>query len=294
MRLHRALRNELRSSKRVLTPGDAELIMPEAEPTQLGAELRAQREARGWTQVQLADQLGWSSSFISDVETGYRSCRADFAARCDEVFGQPGTFVRILAHQQRAAYPDFFAPVVPLEREARRIHEWSPSAVPGLLQTSGYARSTIRAGAPADDDATIERKVDGRIERQEILSGDRPPLYTVMIHEGVVRHVVGGPAVMRGQLDHLVKAAESPGVVLQILPFSARDHAGVEGPIVVYESASASTGYTECHGGGRMVEHSDDVADLVTVLTMLRASSLSPADSIDMIRHIRGGLDGLA
>lgn len=264
----------------------------DAESSPVGAELRAQRDARGWTQVQLADELGWSSSFVSDVETGHRNPRSDFAKKCDEVFGLPGTFVRILDQQRRAAFPTFFAPVIPLEREAARIHEWSPSAVPGLMQTSGYARAVIRAGAPGDDDATIETKVDGRVGRQEILSAERPPLYLVVIHEGVIRHVVGSASIMGAQLDHLVKMAESPGVVLQILPFTAHDHAGVEGPISVYESLTASTGYTECHGGGRMVEHSEEVAGLMTVLHMLRAVALSPRDSITLIRTIRSELDG--
>jgi Domain of unknown function (DUF5753) len=97
---------------------------------------------------------------------------------------------------------------------------------------------------------------------------------------------------MAGQLDKLIKSASMPGVVVQVLPFTAHDHAGVEGPIVLYESHSGPTvGYTECYGGGRLVEASDDVADLMTVVGMLRAAALPPRDSLAFMKQIRRDLD---
>ena len=35
-------------------------------------------------------------------------------------------------------------------------------------------------------------------------------MYWVVIHEGVLRHVVGSPEIMRAQLDRLIDAADSP------------------------------------------------------------------------------------
>lgn len=182
----------------------------------------------------------------------------------------------------------------PLEREAVRVHEWSPGVVPGLLQTADYARSVIRAGAPRDSDETIEGKVNARLERQEILSGPKSPFLWVVLDEGVIRQVIGSPKVMGAQLDKLIKSADSPGVVIQVLPFAAPDHAGVEGPIAVYEPrGGAAVGYTECHRGGRVVEHPEEVADLMTTIGMLRAVALSPRDSAALTRRVRRDLDGL-
>jgi len=77
-----------------------------------------------------------------------------------------------------------------------------------------------------------------------------------------------------------------------VLPFTARDHAGVEGPVTVYEFADApSVAYTECYGGGRIVEDRQEVGDLVTVVGLIRSSALSPADSIELIREIRRDYD---
>jgi transcriptional regulator with XRE-family HTH domain len=269
--------------------------MPDAEPSAIGllaAELKAQRVRLGWTQVQLGERIGYSGSFISDVERGDRRASLDFTQRCDKEMGTPGTFLRLHEADQRDAYPPWFSPVIPFETAAIRIHGWALGAVPGLLQTERYARSVIRARRPQDDDAAVERAVTARMDRQVILSRERPPLLWYVLHEGVLLHVVGDREIMGEQLDRLIKAAGTPGVVLQVLPFTAHDHAGVEGPIVIYESPSfSSVAYTECYGDGRIVEAPDAVADLQTVVGMLRAAALLPRDSITLMKQIRRDLD---
>ncbi len=256
-----------------------------------GAELRAHRTARGWTQVELGERLGYSGSYISDVERGDRGGTDDFAKRGDEVFGLPGSFLRLWEDLQREEFPTWFAPIVPIEREATKIAAWDPSAVPGLLQTEPYARALVRARRPQDDEEAVEGTVRARIDRQAILARPKAPMLWHVLHEGVIRHVVGGPEVMGDQLDKLVKVAEAPGFVLQVLPYSAHDHAGVDGLLYLYERPGvAQVAYTECIGGGRLIEDAQEVSDLVTVMGMLRAAALSPRDSVALMRTIRRDL----
>jgi hypothetical protein len=59
-----------------------------------------------------------------------------------------------------------------------------------------------------------------------------------VIDEGVLRHVIGDQTVMGAQLDRVIEAAGTPGIVIQVLPFTA-DHAGTDGPISIYEFAEA-------------------------------------------------------
>jgi transcriptional regulator with XRE-family HTH domain len=258
------------------------------------AELKAQRAQRGWTQAETGAKIGYSGSYVSDIERGARLATLEMARACDRVFGTPGTFERWQEVAKRAAYPSFFAPVLSFEKEATRIHEWAIGAVPGLLQTDRYARSVIQAGRLQADEATIERIVAARMDRQAILTRDKPPLLWDVLHESVLRHVIGGHEIMGEQLDKLINATSLPGIVLQVLPFTAYDHAGVEGAIVVYERSSApSVGYTECHRGGRIMEDSDEVADLFTVMGMLRAAALSPRDSLVLMKQIRSELNDL-
>jgi transcriptional regulator with XRE-family HTH domain len=257
-----------------------------------GAELRAHRTARGWTQVELGSKLGYSDSLVSDIERGDRTASEDFAKRCDEAFGLPGTFLRLYEDMQREAFPTWFAPVVPIEREATGITGWELGAVPGLLQTEDYARALVRARRPHDDDEAIESTVRARMERQAILTRPKPPKVWYVVHEGVLRHVIGDREVMRDQLDKLIKAAESPGIVIQVLPYCANEHAGVEGLLYLYErTGQAAVAYSECFGGARLINDEHEVSDLTTVMGMLRAAALSPRDSAALMRQIRRDLD---
>jgi hypothetical protein len=188
----------------------------------------------------------------------------------------------------REVWPSYFAPVIDLEASAIRIHEWEMRVVPGMLQTEDYARSVISAGKPRDGSAAIDRAVAARIERQSILAREDPPMLWHVLHEGVLRHVVGSPAVMAAQLDKLAELAAQPGIVIQVLPFAAADHPGTDGPILVYDFAAASpVAYTECNGGGRVVESANEVGDLMTIINMIRAAALPPRESATLIRTIR-------
>jgi transcriptional regulator with XRE-family HTH domain len=271
-----------------------ETSVPDVKTTSLAAfasQLRLWRLHMSWTQVEIGGKLGYSASLISGIETMDKAPTADFAARCDEVFSTPATFVTLQELVAREAYPAFFAPVVPFEREAVRIHGWEPGTVPSLLQTADYARALIEAGRPKDSREEIDRLVAVRMERQKIVSSEPAPLLWYVLDESALRHVVGGPAVMRQQLDRLLEAADAPGVLVQALPFTADNHTGADGPISVYEfSDSPSVCYTECYGGGRIVEGREEVADLMTVINLIRASALSARDSRELIHQIRADL----
>lgn len=265
--------------------------MPEVETTALSVfatELRCWRQRMGWSQVECGEKIAFSASLVGAVETCKRTPTLDFARRLDEVLGTPGTFARLHELIAREAYPSWFAPVIGFEREAVRVHGWELGVVPGLLQTEAYARAVIRACRPTDSAEMIDRTVAARLDRQQILAGERAPLLWYVMAEGVLRHMVGGAAVMAEQLDKLIGLAGMPGIVIQVLPFTASDHPGVDGPIAVYDFADApSVCYTECYGGGRVIEARDGVADLVTVVSMIRASALPPGDSIELTRKIR-------
>jgi transcriptional regulator with XRE-family HTH domain len=258
-----------------------------------GSQLKAWRQQMGWTQVEAGGKLGYSASLVSGIETMDKAPTADFAARCDALFGTPGTFTTLQELVSREAYPAFFAPVVPFEREAVRIHGWEHGAIPGLLQTDSYARALIKAGRPTDSDSATERLVSARMERQNILISERPPMLWYVIDEGPLRHLVGDAEIMGDQLDKLIDAAGRPGIVIQVLPFSADNRAGSDGPITVYEFSEAPTVcYTECFAGGRIVERNSEVADLMTVISLIRVSALSPQKSVTLMRRIRSDLDG--
>lgn len=141
-----------------------------------------------------------------------------------------------------------------------------------------------------DSEKDIDRLVAARIERQHILAGAMPPVLWYVIDEGVLRHIESSREIMVAQLDKLLEASATPGIVIQILPFTA-DHPGTDGPISVYEfNGKPAVDYTECYSGGRIVE-GPEVADLVTMMNMLRVSALPQRESRGLIRQIRSEID---
>ncbi|MBV9447034.1 MAG: helix-turn-helix transcriptional regulator [Streptosporangiaceae bacterium] len=255
-------------------------------------QLKAWRKRSGWSQVELADKLLCSDSLVSGVETTNKTPTLDFAIRCDEAFDLPGTFAALHELISREAWPSYFAPVIDFETRAVRIHEWELRVVPGLLQTEDYARAVISAGKPRLGPDALDRKVNGRMERQRILTRDNPPMLWSVLHEGALRHVIGSRAVMAEQLDKLIAVSRTPDVVIQVLPFIASDHPGSDGPISVFDFADErSVAYTECKGGGMIVESSPQVAELMTTLNLIRAAALPPRESTSLLTQIRSELD---
>lgn len=265
--------------------------MSDSAARRYAEELKAWRGLLHLTQKEFADRIGHSLALVAAVEQCVRAPTPTFARACDAATGAPGTFGRWQVQVVQESYPAFFAPVVEFERSAVRIHGWELGAVPGLLQTEAYARAIVQASRPADGDDAVERTVEARVGRQQILTADAAPMVWYVIHEGVLRHVIGSPGVMAEQLDKLLASAARPGVMIQVLPYTAPDHAGVEGPVSVYDfDDSPAVGYTECHRGGRIVEAQTEVADLMMVLSMLRAAALPVRESAALIRNVRSEL----
>jgi transcriptional regulator with XRE-family HTH domain len=265
--------------------------MAESALSRFAAEMKAWRAKLGITQPGLATMIGYSAALVAAIEQCQRSPQPTFAEACDAATGAPGTFARWQGQVVQESYPAFFAPVIEFEREAIRIHDWELGVLPGLVQTEAYAEAVILARHPGKNAKAVAHILTARMDRQEMLDNEQPMLWYA-VQEGVLRQMVGGPAVMAAQLDHLLKLIAARRVVLQVLPFTASEHPGAEGPITIFEFANSPTvGYTECHGGGRIVDDGAEVADLMTIMSAVRSSALSPVDSAELIREIRSEID---
>jgi transcriptional regulator with XRE-family HTH domain len=185
------------------------------------AELKAQRGKHDWTQLELAAKIGYSNSYVSDIERAEKLPSSDFTQRLDEAFDTPGTFERLLEIAKRTLYPSWFAPVIPYEEKALRINGWELGSLPGLAQTEGYARGLIRSVKHSAPDDEVERLVVGRMERQNILTRGNPPKLSYVIDESTLRRVVVGPEVMAQQVDRLIEVTCIPGCVIQVLTHGA-------------------------------------------------------------------------
>ena len=112
--------------------------------------------------------------------------------------------------------------VIPLWESTREFRIYSPFLIPGPVQTAAYIRALLKAVRDrrpnlVDD---IEQAVEVRVATQHVThEGDHR--FTIVLEENVLRHQIGGPAVLREQLEYLRSAMSLPSVTLGIIPFSA-------------------------------------------------------------------------
>ncbi|WP_330287099.1 helix-turn-helix domain-containing protein [Streptomyces sp. NBC_00576] len=127
-------------------------------------------------------------------------------------------------HNYRDVLPDWFAAYLSLEQAALQIRAYEAQFVPGLFQTADYARALLGAGNPHASSEATDRRVALRLRRQELLTREAPPRVWIVMDETVLRWPVGGPEVMRAQIDHLIAMNALPHVTLQIMPFGNGPH----------------------------------------------------------------------
>jgi transcriptional regulator with XRE-family HTH domain len=250
--------------------------------------LRAYRELSGLRQEETARKLQVSLSTYKKLEQQLLRPQRDFAQRCDELYSTPRVFERGYEEVLAEPFPADFGPRVIFEDRAEEIIQWEMRGVPGLLQTEGYALTVIRACRPYDPVDVIEEIVRRKFDRQGILDRPQPVKFWAVIAEAVLWQMVGGPKVIGEQLDRLIASSRSARAIIQVLPFSATDGPGVDGPITFFKlNDGKKVAYLESWDSGRVVEDPKDIAVVETALNMVKGCALSPSDSRRLMIEIR-------
>ncbi len=266
-------------------------VLPRPDPSAsplafFGYELRRIREEAGLTQEQLGDLINYSGAQVSAVENAKRNPKKDFADRCDEALKTGGHLASTWILVRRGVHHPPVRSYFELEREATCLRVFQPIVVPGLLKTEAYAKAITQGGRPRDGEERIQARVAERMERQVILREENPPALFAIMDEAVLRRPVGGAAVMREQLEHLLALALAPGITIQVVPSAAGAYPGLDGPIVLLSFVGASdVVYFDHAGGGQIVDQPDEVAEAAYLFDALRAEALPQGASSELIRE---------
>ncbi|MFD0817087.1 helix-turn-helix domain-containing protein [Micromonospora zhanjiangensis] len=276
---------------------------PVVQAWELGMRLRQRREEIGYTAAAAGRAIGIIQAYVSGVEAGRVKLPArrleqivktyelepDEAAELEEL--RLGATRRGWWHEYAQLFPAEFLRFLGYEAGADHIRSFHPEAIHGLLQTEEYARAVIRGGTTTIRLTEVDRRVAVRLARQARLGGDNPIKVSTVLGEGALRQQVGGPAVMRDQLGHLLRlASDQPEQVeIRVLPFSVGAHPAFGGPFEILSFPSPRLPdlvWQEILTSIDIIDQSIRVTDYVVTFAETRELALSSEDSLDLIRRI--------
>ncbi len=237
---------------------------PTAARLRLGAQLRQLRQGAGITRQDAAAAIRSSASKITRLELGRTGIKPRDLADLLGMYGadpagQASTMALARIGNNRGwwreygdAVPAWKAIHLGLEQSADMIRGYEPRFVPELLQTPEYARSLLTSMSGDLDADRTERRLAVLLRRQQILHRENPPRVWTVIDEGALRRLIGGPAVMRAQLGHIIDITRLGHVNIQVLPFRAGGHPACGGPVELLRFAGDQLADVVCleYSGG--------------------------------------------
>lgn len=268
----------------------------------LGAQLRRLREASGVSREQAGWEIRSSESKISRIELGRVGFKERDVADLLTVYG-------VVDQEQRAALltlareantrgwwhaygdllPSWFQSYLGLESAATLIRTYEIQFVPGLLQTHDYARAVVLLAHAGQRDAEVERRVELRMARQQLLNQPAGPRLWAVVDEAALRRPIGGQQVMCSQIEYLTEATKLPHVRLQIVPFRAGGHAGVGGAFTVLRFGDRDLPdvvYVEQLTSAIYIDKRDDVDQYVAAMERLSVQANPPDDTPELLDRI--------
>lgn len=269
----------------------------------LGKRLQDLRERAGLKREEAAKVLRVAAGTIRRMETAEVALKIPYVQLLLGAYGiddeEARGFIELAEEANKSGWwqrfhdvlPGWFSMYVSLEGAASLIRSYEPHFIPGLLQTEGYARAIMTSGAVGQTDPEdIERHVALRMQRQALLTREDAPRLWVIMDETVLRRPVGGPEVMRGQIDKLLDGMELPHVTLQIAEFATGHHPGTYGPFVLFRFAVPELPdmvYSEYLTGAVYLDARPEVASHLEVLDRMAAQAATAQRTKEILRGLR-------
>ncbi|AXI78347.1 helix-turn-helix domain-containing protein [Peterkaempfera bronchialis] len=276
---------------------------PTVRRRRLGVQMRQLRGQANLTLDQVAEATGWDRAKISRLENGrsgirlkeikdlltlYRVDDPGLAAalECLAREGSKRGWWQNYSDVLNPAYADFIS----LETDASRMCEYQVTLIPGLFQTTPYAREVIAAINMGSEPDEVNRLAELRAARQSVLTRSGPPLSVwAIIHEAALRQRTVRPNIMRDQLRRLLEIAELPHVTIQVLPLTSTPHPGVAGAFTLLSFAGTTgldVALAENLTGAVYIEEEREVSVYVDAFERLRASALPTTESSELIDRL--------
>jgi transcriptional regulator with XRE-family HTH domain len=268
----------------------------------VGSQLRRLRTEKGLSREQAGEAIRASEWKIHRLENGQVSFKERDIVDLLRLYGatDPDEVVAFLMLAREAnapgwwqqygdLLPQWFRAYVDLESAATLIRTYEGQFIPGLLQTEDYMRAVI-GGAHLDESPDeAERRVALRVARQALLTRVDAPRLWAVVDEAALRRPVGGPEVMRAQLERLIEATKLANVVLQILPFGAGAHPAMVGAFSILrfpDQELPDVVYVEHLTNALYLDRRDDVNQHLHVMDSISVRAAPPDKTVDILHKI--------
>ncbi|WP_433340755.1 helix-turn-helix domain-containing protein [Streptomyces sp. CA-253872] len=252
-----------------------------------GDQVRLWRDGARVSRDALATEAGYSVDYVKSMEYGRRKPTTHLLQVADQMCGAHGKLLAATQFLAPEKYPARSAQYMAAEAEAVAVFWYEVLLIPGLLQHESYVRALMAENCPPLEDTEIESRVRARLDRQEAMKSRRATIYTFVIHEGALRSGIGGPDVMRRQLEHLLVLADLPHVSIQVVPHGRGNGIVLGGPFVLLDNPD-HTRYAYIEGQSTSVLHSDADAVLPLVLkqTVINRHTLSATQTASYLGKV--------
>ncbi|MEU4801407.1 helix-turn-helix transcriptional regulator [Actinosynnema sp. NPDC023587] len=179
---------------------------------------------------------------------------------------------------------------IDVEAEASEIREVSVVVVPGLLQTSEYARALFEAHPLRRTKRARETDVRARRIRQQRLTDAQNLLrLDAIIDESALRKAVGGAEVMREQVVHIHRMAELRNVTVRVLLDERGAHGSMNGGFTLLnfpDPADPAVLYVEHPFGSLHMEKEKLAIEAKVAFGHLANQALSPEESVALLERM--------
>jgi transcriptional regulator with XRE-family HTH domain len=279
--------------------------VPSMRMRRIARTLLQWRESRGVNGTEIAKKAGWSASKQSRLENAIQPIQPAQVVTLALLYGIPeserdAVFNACLAAQQegwwdavsKEALVADLLDYVEFESEATAVRTFKIDLVPGLMQTPAYATAVDEAFRPQASADVVRERVEARVKRQERLAGDKPIHVEAVLTEGALRSQVGGPEVMREQLERLVELSKLPNVDLQVIAATSGAYPAMGFPFSILSFAGAypDVGYVESIGMGVYIEEPESLEPYQVNFVGLQKVALSQSKSRGLIAEVARNL----
>ncbi|MGW0891590.1 helix-turn-helix domain-containing protein [Saccharopolyspora sp. NPDC002578] len=248
---------------------------------------------------EMPNERRMSASHLSRLESGSARMTPDHLGRLATVLDAENRLAELEDLRRRADeqgwwhdYADLLSePVemlIELGEDATTARSYDLAFVQGLLQTKAYAEAVVSTARAFVSPIDVDRMVETRMRRQQRLFDADFEGLTAVLTEGVIRTVVGGPQVMRRQLEHLLDISRQAPVTIHVLPFSAGALPGSDN-VVIFGFADEDDGdvvYVDSDTAQRVYEARNPVRQCMYTFDAALAQALAPRESSDLIREV--------